>query len=180
MNSPRAKFTMPVMPKVSVMPRAMMPYMAPMMAPLSTWPKTSCVTLLVGVDVLHLQGAALLEADDVEVEDGLALLVEADLPEAVVSHGQEGLLHRRGIVHRARLLHGLHQHVHVVVAGGGAQRSLVVGEVALVEILVGLHELGDLGILLLRFLEVLGYVDHVFLEAVLVLEAGTEGAAHEE
>jgi hypothetical protein len=36
MNSPRAKFTMPVMPKVRVMPSAMMPYMAPMMAPFST------------------------------------------------------------------------------------------------------------------------------------------------
>src|SRR5215469_16912035 len=157
MNSPRAKFTMPVIPKVSVMPRAMMPYIAPMMAPFNTWPRTSCVKL-VGVDVLHLQGAALLEADDVEVEDGLALLVEADLPEAVVGHGHEGFLHRRGIVYRARLLHGLHQHVHVVVAGGGAQRSLVVREVALVEVLVGLHELGDLGIFLLRLLEILGHV----------------------
>src|SRR5437773_7451270 len=45
MNSPRAKFTMPVMPKVSVMPSAMIPYMAPMMAPFSTWPRTSWVTV---------------------------------------------------------------------------------------------------------------------------------------
>src|SRR5712692_10072833 len=44
MNSPRAKFTMPVIPNVSVIPSAMMPYMAPMIAPLRTWPRTSCVT----------------------------------------------------------------------------------------------------------------------------------------
>src|SRR5512137_2805144 len=43
MNSPSAKFTMPVIPNVSVIPSAMMPYIAPMMAPFSTCPRTSCV-----------------------------------------------------------------------------------------------------------------------------------------
>src|SRR6266536_784493 len=196
MNSPRAKFTMPVMPKVSVMPSAMMPYMAPMMAPFSTWPRTSWLTgsgfdflttpaassratgsrralrqragmygsqsltpralgggsaplpnlpprqgcagkagartasitgflrqALARVDVGDLQRAALLEPHHVEVEDRLAALVEADLPEPVVGHRHQRLL--------------------------------------------------DL-------LEVLRDVHHVLLDDVLVLETRTEGAAHEE
>src|SRR5882672_4204400 len=186
MNSPRAKFTMPVIPNVSVMPRAMMPYIAPMIAPLRTWPRTSCVTPWLGQRPYttlfrsHLEGAALLEPDDVEVEDGLALLVEADLPEPVVGHRHERLLDGGGVVDGASLLHRLDQHVDVVVARGRAEGRLIVREVALVEVLVGLDELRDLWILLLGLLEVLGDVDHVLVEAVLVLEAGTEGAAHQE
>src|SRR5437867_5907366 len=203
MNSPRAKFTMPVMPKVSVMPSAMMPYMAPMMAPFSTWPRTSWVTVsgllrshraerpvhdepcaelrppsepppkqgcagkagartaaitlhgvlsdrpLARIDVSDLEGAALLEPHHIEVEDRLAALVEADLPEPVVGHRHQRLPDGHGIVDGAGLLHRLDEHVDVVVAGGRAEGSLVVREVPLVEILVGLDELGHLGILLL-------------------------------
>src|SRR6266536_3771406 len=253
MNSPRAKFTMPVMPKVSVMPSAMMPYMAPMMAPFSTWPRTSWLTgsgfdflttpaassratgsrralrqragmygsqsltpralgggsaplpnlpprqgcagkagartasitgflrqALARVDVGDLQRAALLEPHHVEVEDRLAALVEADLPEPVVGHRHQRLLDRHRIVDGAGLLYRLDQHVDVVVAGGRAEGGLVVREVPLVEILVGLDELGHLRVLLLGLLEVLGDVHHVLLDAVLVLQAGSEGTAHEE
>src|SRR5206468_603992 len=149
MNSPSAKFTMPVIPNVSVIPSAMIPYIAPMMAPFRIWPRTSCVTRLFRIDRGDLDGAALLQAHHVEVEDGLALFVEAETPHPVVAHAHELLLHRDGIVHRARLLHRLDQHVHVVVARGGAERRLVVGEIALVERLVRGDELLDLRILLL-------------------------------
>src|SRR5712692_11087658 len=77
------------------------------------------------VDVRHLEGAALLEPDDVEVEDGLALVVEADLPEPVVSHGHERLLDRGGVVDGASLLHRLDQHVDVVIARGREGGSLI-------------------------------------------------------
>src|ERR1051326_130750 len=180
MNSPSAKFTMPVMPNVSVMPSAMIPYMAPMMAPFRTCPRTSCVTRLLRIDRGDLDGAALLQPHHVEIEDRLALLVEAEAPHALVRHAHQLLLHRRGIVDGARLLHRFDEHVDVVVAGRGAERRLVVGEVALVERLVGRDELLDLRVLLLGLLEVLRHVYHVLVEAVLVLQARAERAAHEE
>src|SRR5689334_10453994 len=127
MNSPSAKLTMPVIPNVSVIPSAMIPYIEPTIAPFRTCPATSESTLrraLLRVDVGHLDGAAFLEPDDIEVEDLLALVVEAQAPEALVRHRHERALHRGRIIDGARLLHGLHQHVHVVVAGRRAERRL--------------------------------------------------------
>src|SRR2546427_5780230 len=130
MNSPSAKFTMPVMPNVSVIPSAIIPYIAPMMAPFRICPRTSCVTRLLRIDRGDLDGSALLQANHVEVEDRFALLVEAEAPHAVVAHAHELLFHGHGIVDGARLLHRFYEHVHVVVARGGAERRLVVGEIA--------------------------------------------------
>src|SRR5439155_21730783 len=158
MNSPSAKFTMPVIPNVSVIPSAMIPYIAPMMAPFRICPRTSCVTRLLRIDRGDLDGSALLQPHHVEVEDGLALLVEAEAPHAVVAHAHELLLHGHGILDGACLLHRLDQHVHVVVAGGGAERRLVVREIALVESLVGGDELLDLQVLLLGLFEILRHV----------------------
>src|SRR5438105_1638098 len=126
MNSPRAKFTMPVMPKVSVMPSAMMPYMAPMMAPFSTWPRTSWLTGS-GFDFLTTPAASSRAT------------------------GSRRALRRRAGMYGSQSL---------------TPRALG-GSAPLPNLLLGL-------------LEVLGDVHHVLLDAVLVLQAGSEGAAHEE
>src|SRR5689334_19956982 len=183
MNSPSAKLTMPVIPNVSVIPSAMMPYIEPTIAPFRTWPATSESTLrraLLRVDVVDLDGAAFLEPDDIEVEDLLALVVEPQPPEPLIGHRHERALHGGGIVDRARLLHGLDEHVDMVVARRRAERRLVVREVALVEVAVRLDELLNLRILLLGLLEVLRHVDDVLVERVLVLQPWAERAAHEE
>src|SRR5436189_128654 len=103
-TSPSAKFTMPVIPNVSVMPSAMIPYIAPMMAPFRICPRTSCVTRLLRIDRGDLDGAALLQPHHVEVEDRFAFLVEAEAPHAVVAHAHELLLHGHGVLDGARLL----------------------------------------------------------------------------
>src|SRR6188472_4423949 len=191
MNSPSAKFTIPVMPKVSVTPSAMIPYSVPTMTPLSVWPTSSwsiarvsaCVPrspALLNVDVGHADLAAPLQAHHVEVYDLLALLVVADLPETLIGHGQQLLADPGYVIDAARLLYRLDQHEQVIVAGGRAERRLIVREVALVECLVIGDEPGDLGIGLLGLLEIFRHIDEIVVDLILVLEAGAKGAANKE
>src|SRR5208283_2762992 len=151
MNTPKAKLTMPVIPKVSETPRATIPYSVPTIAPLRSCPRISWPIDLLGLDVGGSDDATLLHVHHVEAEDRFTGAVVAYVPDPVVGEGHQFLLHLRHVVHRTGALHRLDQHVNVVVAGGGAQRGLIVGKLALVEVLVRGDELLDLGLRLFRF-----------------------------
>src|SRR5258706_8536349 len=192
MNSPSAKFTMPVMPNVKVTPSAMMPYSVPTMTPFSACPTSNCsmnaasvperpyARPLARLDLGDADLAAARHVDDVEVDDLLTLVVVADLPQPVVGHREQGLADLGDVADSAGLLHRLDEHEDVVVARRRTQRRLVVREVALVVRLVVGDELGDLRIGLLRLLEIFRDVDEVVVDLVLVLQARAERAAHQE
>src|SRR3954463_4858270 len=131
MNSPSAKFTMPVMPNVRVTPSAMMPYSVPTMTPLSACPTNNCSMNrdlecarnrrsdpLARLDLGHADLAAARHMDDVEVDDLLALLVVADAPQPVIGKRDQGLANLGDVGDGAGLLHRLDEHEHVVVARG--------------------------------------------------------------
>src|ERR1700712_5390004 len=115
------------------------------MMPLTSWPRTSCPTSryfacyglirvnsarfeLLGLDVRDADLAALRQLDHVEVEDGFAGGVVANVPEALVGLRHQRRLHLRHVVDSAGAFHRIDERVDVVVAGGRALRRLVVGE----------------------------------------------------
>ncbi|MGB7195587.1 MAG: hypothetical protein WBD81_19200, partial [Collimonas pratensis] len=70
--------------------------------------------------------------NDVEVEYLFGVIIEADLPHALIGRGEKRGADFFDVVDRAGLLHRRDQHIDVILAGRRAERRLIVREVALV------------------------------------------------
>src|SRR4051794_41100994 len=155
------------------------------MAPFSSWPMISCIMSLQlptgpslmllrrRIDGLHFDFAALLDANDVEAENLFACRVEFNVPNTTVAHTKQRLAHLCDVADASGLFHCLGKHIDVIVAGGGAQWRLIIGEIPLVEGLVAFDELLDRWLGLLRLLKVFRHIRNIFVDLILVLKRGT-------